>query len=342
MNHISISTGTIVRFFSIAILMVALYYLLDVILVILAAVVIASAFEPIVRRLERRGINHTLSVVLIYLVISMVVAGTAIFLLPSVLREVAEFLGNLPNTISLKQLWSPIDATVASGSEALGSRAIPIADFITGLQSIVVGAGTDTFQFITKVFGGIVSFILILVMSFYLLVKKDGIDEFLRIVTPIRHHEYIIHLWKRSQRKMALWLQGQAILGLIVGVLVYIALMIVGIKHALLLALLAATLEIIPIFGPIVAAVPALFVAFSASGLGMVLLVLGLYVIIQQVENHLLYPLVVRKIVGISPIVVIIAVLIGAKLAGLLGALVAVPISAAFMEYVNDLEKDKR
>ena len=64
--------------------------------------------------------------------------------------------------------------------------------------------------------------------------------------------------------------------------------------------------------------------------------------IIQQVENHLLYPLVVRKIVGISPIVVIIAVLIGAKLAGLLGALVAVPISAAFMEYVNDLEKDKR
>ena len=342
MNHISISTGTIVRFFSIAVLMVALYYLLDVILVILAAVVIASAFEPIVRRLERRGINHTLSVVLIYLVISMVVAGTAIFLLPSVLREVAEFLGNLPNTISLKQLWSPIDATVASGSEALGSRAIPIADFITGLQSIVVGAGTDTFQFITKVFGGIVSFILILVMSFYLLVKKDGIDEFLRIVTPIRHHEYIIHLWKRSQRKMALWLQGQAILGLIVGVLVYIALMIVGIKHALLLALLAATLEIIPIFGPIVAAVPALFVAFSASGLGMVLLVLGLYVIIQQVENHLLYPLVVRKIVGISPIVVIIAVLIGAKLAGLLGALVAVPISAAFMEYVNDLEKDKR
>ena len=342
MNHISISTGTIVRFFSIAVLMVALYYLLDVILVILAAVVIASAFEPIVRRLERRGINHTLSVVLIYLVISMVVAGTAIFLLPSVLREVAEFLGNLPDTISLKQLWSPIDATVASGSEALGSRAIPIADFITGLQSIVVGAGTDTFQFITKVFGGIVSFILILVMSFYLLVKKDGIDEFLRIVTPIRHHEYIIHLWKRSQRKMALWLQGQAILGLIVGVLVYIALMIVGIKHALLLALLAATLEIIPIFGPIVAAVPALFVAFSASGLGMVLLVLGLYVIIQQVENHLLYPLVVRKIVGISPIVVIIAVLIGAKLAGLLGALVAVPISAAFMEYVNDLEKDKR
>jgi predicted PurR-regulated permease PerM len=141
---------------------------------------------------------------------------------------------------------------------------------------------------------------------------------------------------------MALWLQGQVILGLIVGVLVYTALMIVGIPHALLLALLAAAFEIIPIFGPILAAIPAGLIAFSSFGIGTAVLILGIYIMIQQVENHLLYPLVVRKIVGVSPIVVIIAVLIGAKLAGILGALVAVPISAAFVEYINDLEKDKK
>lgn len=342
MNPISISTGTIIRFFSIAVLVVALYYLLDVILVILAAVVIASAFEPIVRRLERRGIDHTLSVFLIYLLLSVVVIGVVVFMIPPVLREVAEFLGNLPRTISIKELWSPIDAVHVSSSEALGSQTIAIADFINGLQTIVVGAGSDAFQTISTIFGGIVSFVLIFVMSFYLLVKKDGIDEFLRIVTPIRHHEYIIHLWKRSQRKMALWLQGQVILGLIVGVLVYVALTIVGIPHALLLALLAATFEIIPVFGPILASIPAALVAFSSFGIGTAVLILGLYIVIQQVENHLLYPLVVRKIVGVSPIVVIIAVLIGAKLAGILGALVAVPISAAFVEYINDLERDKK
>jgi len=342
MNNISISTGTIVRFFSIAVLMVALYYLLDVILVILAAVVIASAFAPIIRRLEARRINHTVSVVLLYVGISVVAIGVVVFLFPPVLRETAEFLGNLPRTISLQQLWSPIDAANVSESDSLVHPTISIADFIGGLQTLVAGAGADTFQTISTIFGGFVSFILILVMSFYFSVKKDGIDDFLRIVTPIRNHEYIIHLWKRSQRKMALWLQGQVILGLIVGVLVYAALTIVGIKHALLLAILAAALEIIPIFGPILAAVPAALVAFSSAGIGTSLLILGLYIVIQQVENHLLYPLVVRKIVGISPIIVIIAVLIGAKLAGILGALVAVPISAAFVEYINDLEKGKR
>ncbi len=340
MNHISISTGTIVRFFSIAVLMVALYYLLDVILVILAAVVIASAFEPIIRRLERRGINHTVSVALLYVCISLGAIGVVVFLFPPVLRETAEFLGNLPRTISLGELWSPIAETSVSDS-SLAHQTIPIAEFVAGLQTIVAGAGADTFKTIATIFGGFVSFIIILVMSFYFSVKKDGIDEFLRIVTPIRNHEYIIHLWKRSQRKMALWLQGQVVLGLIVGVLVYTALTIVGIKHALLLAILAAALEIIPIFGPILAAIPAALVAFSSAGIGTSLLIVGLYIVIQQIENHLLYPLVVRKIVGISPIIVIIAVLIGAKLAGILGALVAVPISAAFVEYINDLEKDK-
>lgn len=337
----SISTGTIIRFFAVAVFIVTAYYLLDVILVVLAAVVIASAFEPIVRRLGRYGLNHTVSVISIYLIIALVLAGLSIFFLPSVLKETTEFLSNLPQTISIQELWSPIDSGAVGDAETSDRGTIYISDFINGLQSIVVGAGKDGFQTITTIFGGILSFIMILVLSFYLLVKKDGIDEFLHIVTPVRHHEYIIHLWKRSQRKMALWLQGQAILGLIVGILVYTALTIVGIKHAMLLAIFAAALEIIPIFGPIIAAVPAGLVAYSAYGIGTSLLIIGIYIIIQQVENHLLYPLVVRKVVGISPIVVILAVLVGAKLAGVLGALVAVPLSAAFMEYINDIEKSK-
>lgn len=337
----SISTGTIIRFFAVAVLLVAAYYLVDIILVVLAAVVIASAFEPIVRRLGRYGMNHTVSVISIYLLISLVLAGLTVFFLPSVLREATEFLSNLPKTISIQELWSPINSVGINNSETFGSHTISISDFINGLQSIIVGASTDAFQTISTVFGGILSFILILVLSFYLLVKKDGIDEFLRIITPIQHHEYIIHLWKRSQRKMALWLQGQAILGIIVGILVYVALVIVGIKHAMLLAIFAAALEIIPIFGPIIAAVPAALIGFSSYSIGISVIVVVIYVIIQQVENHLLYPLVVRKVVGISPIVVILAVLIGAKLAGVLGALVAVPLSAAFMEYINDIEKSR-
>ncbi|MEK9178013.1 MAG: AI-2E family transporter, partial [Patescibacteria group bacterium] len=157
-----------------------------------------------------------------------------------------------------------------------------------------------------------------------------------------KHHEYIIDLWARSQRKIALWLQGQIILGIVIGVLVYLVLMIVGIPHALVLALFAAILEIIPVFGPIIASVPAILLAFTDRGLGTGLLLMGLYLIIYQFESQLFYPLVVKKVVGISPIVVILALVIGVKLAGVLGALIAVPLAAAFMEYIHDIEKYKK
>ncbi|MDP3962431.1 MAG: AI-2E family transporter, partial [bacterium] len=197
------------------------------------------------------------------------------------------------------------------------------------------------FKTASFIFGGELSFILMIVLSFYLAVQEDGVGSFLKIVSPVKHHEYIINLWKRSQRKIGYWMQGQLLLGVIVGVLVYLGLMILGVKNALLLASIATIFEIIPIFGPILAAVPAVLISFVDGGATLVLLVIGLYLIIHQFENHLLYPLVVRKIIGISPIVVILALVIGAKLAGFLGALLAVPIASALMEWIDDVEKDK-
>lgn len=340
-STISISTGTIVRFFAIAVLIFSLYFLFDIVLAVLAAIVIASALEPVVRRFNRFGLNRIVSVIIMYAIIAIILAGATIFFVPKVLEEVAGFISNLPQTISLQQLWSPL-GDIGGGTGTLGGHTIAISDFITGIQSFFVGNRADAFQTVSIVSGGILSFILILALSFYLAAKGEGVDDFLRIITPIHRHEYIIGLWKRSRRKIGLWLQGQVILGLIVGVLVYLMLVIVGIKHALLLAIFAAVLEIIPLFGPFIAAIPAALVAFTSAGTGTGLLVIGLYVIIQQIENHFFYPLVVRKIVGISPIIVILALVIGAKLAGVLGALIAVPLSAAFMEYVNDIEKGKK
>jgi len=341
--NIQITTGTIIRFFIIVILLAALYFMSDVLLVVLAAVIIASAAEPVVRRLSRYKIHRIISVILIYLVLAAILAGLLVFFLPLVLNDFTTFLGTLPSKISLESLWSPIrDLGVTFGSTSMSGQSISVHDFVIGLQTLITGTGSDAFQTISFIFGGILSFLLIVVLSFYMAVQVDGVDDFLRIITPVVHHDYIINLWKRSQRKIGLWLQGQIILGIVVGVLVYLVLMIVGIPHALVLAVLAALFEIIPVFGPIISSVPAILIAFSEKGIGTGFLLVGLYVIIYQFESQLFYPLVVKKIVGISPIVVILALVIGAKLAGLLGALIAVPLSAAFMEYVHDIEKYKK
>jgi predicted PurR-regulated permease PerM len=189
------------------------------------------------------------------------------------------------------------------------------------------------------VFGGVLSFVLILVFSFYFAMQEKGIEEFLAIITPAEYEKYVVGLWHRTQRKIGLWMQGQLILGLIVGILVYLGLTLIGVEHALVLAVLAGLFEIIPVFGPTLSAIPAVAIGFSGGGVGIGLFVVALYVIIQQFENHLIYPLVVTKVVGVPPLLVILALIIGAQVAGFLGILLAVPIAAAVQECVADLDQ---
>lgn len=343
---IRINTGTIVRVIVIVVLLLALWYMFGIVLVVLAAVVIASAIEPVIRRMKRHRVHRIISVIVIYILMAVILASIMIFVVPIMARESIDFLNNLPQSISLGDLWSPIsNAGLSFGtgiSQSLSSHTVSLSDLVSGLQNTIVGTSADAFKTASVLFGGVLSFLLIVVLSFYLAVQEEGVADFLRIIAPVKHHFYISDLWARSQRKIALWLQGQIILGILIGLLVYLVLMIVGIPHALLLAVIAGLFEIIPVFGPIISSVPAILLAFADKSIGTGVLLIGLYIIIYQFESQLFYPLVVKKVVGISPIVVILALVIGAKLAGLLGALVAVPLSAALMEYIHDIEKYKK
>jgi len=183
---------------------------------------------------------------------------------------------------------------------------------------------------------------LIIVISFYLAVQEDGVGKFLKIIVPIKREDHVIGLWKRSRIKIGRWLQGQLMLGVLVMVLVYLGLTLLGIKNALLLAVLAGLFELIPIFGPIIASVPAIAFGYIDGGVSLALVVAGLYVIIQQFESNLIYPLVVKKVVGVPPIISIIALVIGGKLAGFLGIILAVPIATIFIEILDDMEREKK
>jgi predicted PurR-regulated permease PerM len=345
-NRFSISTGTIVRFFGIGVLILVLYQIFNIVIVVLAAVVIASAMEPVVRRLRYHfGFHRVLSVIILYLLLIAVLAAVVVFFVPLVLSDISDFLASMPSTVSLDNLWGPIKGlgiNLGPISNTFSAYTIPLSDFVGNIQKIILGTSTGALQTASLVFGGLLSFLLIMVLSFYLAVQEEGVDDFLRIIAPVRKHDYIINLWKRSQRKIGFWMQGQILLGIIVGVLVYIVLKVVGIPFAFALAVLAAIFEIIPVFGPIISSIPAIFIAFADRGVGTGLLLVGLYIIIYQFESQLFYPLVVQKIVGINSIVVILSLVIGAQLAGLLGAIIAVPLSAALMEYVNDIEKRKK
>jgi predicted PurR-regulated permease PerM len=337
-QSISISIGTIIKTIVVGLLFMALFALKDLVLVLLVSIVVASAVEPGTQWFIRRKVPRLFAVILIYLLIAVAFACVVFFLLIPLLSESGNFLENFPLYFNASIVSNTIGDT---GFVADLTNSLNIEKVITHINALVNTVSTNAFGTVTTVFGGLLSFFLMTILSFYLAVEEDGVGKFLKAITPLKHEKYVVALWQRSQRKIGLWMQGQLVLAVIIGMLVYLGLSIINVPNALLLASLAAAFEIIPLFGPILASIPAVMISFVTGGFSLAILVIGLYLIVHQFENQLIYPLVVKKVVGVSPIVSIIALAAGWQLAGFIGLVLSVPISAVIIEFFDDLEKNK-
>lgn len=337
-QNITISLGTITKTIVIGLLFFALFILKDLVLVLLVSIVVASAVEPGTQWFMRKGVPRLFSVILIYLFIAISLASIVFFLLIPLLSESSDFLTNFPLYFNANIVSNTIGD---HGFVADLTNNLNLEKAIEQINVLITTVSSNAFGTVTTVFGGILSFFLMTILSFYLAVEEDGVGKFLKAITTIKHEAYVVDLWKRSQIKIGLWMQGQLVLAVIIGMLVYLGLLIIGIPNALLLACLAAAFEIIPLFGPILASIPAVMIAFVAGGFPTALVVIGLYLIVHQFENQLIYPLVVKKVVGVSPIVSILALATGWELAGFVGIVLSVPIAAVIIEFFDDFEKNK-
>ena len=332
---LSISASTFVKAVLVVLFFVLLFVLKDLVLVLLMSIVVASAIEPGTQWFVRHKVPRLFAVILIYVAIFICFAGIIFFLFLPLLSESSDFLKNFPTYFNTTSITDSLNNNefFASGSISSFTNSINLDDVVSQLNHITSSVTSNTFGTVASFFGGFLSFLLMVVLSFYLAVEEDGVGKFLKAITTIKHEKYVVSLWKRSQRKIGLWMQGQLVLAVVVGMLVYLGLLITGVPNALLLAFLAGAFEIIPLFGPIMASIPAIAIGFVAGGVPLAGVVAGLYIIIQQFENQLIYPLVVKKVVGVSPIVSI--------LAGLTGLILSVPVAAVIIELFDDFEKDK-
>jgi predicted PurR-regulated permease PerM len=355
--HIHISMSTIMKTILVLISLYVLYLIKDIALVVLTAVVLASAAEPATLFFMRQKLPRVFSVVLVYVISIGILLGSFYTIVPLLLEDTSTFLKSVPKYVDSVSLWSPIEKSevantkavamefsqgIEQSQQAVGSgNGASVATIIEDINNTLSNASAGFVKTLSSVFGGVFSLILIIVLSFYLSVQEDGVEKFLRIITPLNEEKAVIDLWRRTQKKIGLWMQGQMVLALLIGVLVYLGLMVIGVKNALLFAALAALLETIPLFGPIIAAIPAVATAWNDGGASIGFITAGFYLIIHQFENHLVYPLVVTKIVGVPPILVILALIIGFKLAGFLGIILSVPIATFVVELMDDVQKRK-
>lgn len=335
-RHVEISSGTLFRTILIILAILFLYLVRDVIALIFISILIVSAIDPAVDWMQRKKIPRPLGVSLVYLFMLAVISLSVSFLIPPLVEQFRDFSQKLPKFYQeIINFSDSLGITFTSQDAASGT-----AQTFSGLGSELSSLSGQIFTKTIGFFSGFISAIVILAMAFYMAVKEDGIKKFIISITPEKHKEYAAHLTDKIKFKMGKWMQGQLLLMVIIFALDFIGLSILKVPYALALAIFAGLLEVVPYIGPIISAVPGIILGFTVSPF-IGLMTILLYWLAQQFENYVVVPQIMKKAVGLNPITVIVALLIGVKLGGIFGAIVAVPVAAAISVVTDDLMKEK-
>lgn len=326
-----------INFFSVIkiILVLVLFYFLilikDVLAILFVSLILASAVDPSVDWMQKRKIPRALGVLFIYSALFSLIGLTIYLIIPPIITEVGELSDDFPRYIE----------RVTSGINVLKeySQQHGILDNVRNnlgaLSANLQGAASGIFSTVSGILGGIFSFFLVLVITFYMVVEENAIKKLVWSIAPTQYQPYVMQLINRMQKKIGMWLRGQLILSLIIFLLTYMGLSFLGVKYALVLALIAGLTEFIPYLGPMIGAIPAIMLAFLQTPI-LALFVLALYYVIQLVENNILVPKIMQKAVGLNPIISIAVLLMGFKVAGVVGAILAIPVATAISVFVQD------
>jgi predicted PurR-regulated permease PerM len=333
-TFISLKFETVIQLLLLAALAVALWKIGSTLVVIATAIVVAAFVEgtagPFMKRLS---LPRPASVVIVYVTLFALFGGALYLILPTFIQEISGLLTLLPEGSGLTE----IIGTLGNGATPVGDDPVAIADHIRETYQSLSG---NVFQIAGSLFGGVVNVVLIMVISFYLSMQDRGIEQFLRLITPVQHESYVVDVWHRTQKKIGYWFQGQMVMALIVAILTYIGLTIVGSPYALVLSLTAGVFELVP-FGLLLAVVPALVIAFQAGGWTLLLWVAIIYIVIQQFENYVLQPLIIQRATGIPSLVILLSIIIGVNLFGIYGLFLGIPVAVLAVELINDKEAKK-
>lgn len=342
-TSISITTETIVRAVVVFLVVFVLWFLIDLIFIMLTAIVIASFVESAVPYFKKIGINRVFGIVILYAGTLFSMAGLFYLFAPLLITEIYNFSTfistYIPNVSFLDYFQNEEFAGAKDIVNSLGGN-FSLSSLLSVSNAFISNLSGGFFQTASVLFGSIFNFALIILISFYLAMEEKGIENFLRLVFPIQHEDYVVDLWTRSSRKIALLLKGQAVLATVVAVLIYLILSLLGIEYALFLAIIAGIMEIIP-YGIWVALIPAFTFSYLSTGISSAFMVTGAYLIIHQFEVFLFAPIIIKKIVGLSPIVIILSALIGFELGGVWGLVLSIPITVVVIEFLSDIEKRK-
>lgn len=305
-----------------------LFYVKDIVVLLVVSFILATALEPAVYFLEKRKIPRWIAAILVYILLIFIVGGLVRLVLP-------------PTTQQIQNLFDARHEIGARIGDLFSRAPEQIKDFAQNYSSKLPEKIGEFFSSsilanVLGVFSGLLGIATVIVVSFYLLLEKNLFERTILRFWPKKSREKAVKTFQQMSFKISLWSRGQLILSASIGLLAFIGLTVLRVDYALTLALLAAFGELLPIIGFWIALIPTLLIAFAISPITG-LSVLILYFAIQQFEAQILVPQVMKRAVGLSPVVIIISLLVGAKLLGILGVLIAIPIVSAGSVILDNL-----
>ena len=316
------STKIILKVIFAGLALVFLWMVRDILLILLLSLVLASAMEPMVDYFSEKRVPRAVSVLTAYILVIATAVFVVYLLIPPVIVQVKILADRWPEyVIQLERLMG--NATLSF--DQVGSYLKQMTEGYKG------GLLTGT----VSIFNAFFTLITVLVISFYLVAEDRGMKKFIATLLPTQHRDFAVSLISKIQKKMGLWVIGQIILSVSIFILAFIGLSLLRVDYALFLALLAGILEVVPYIGPFLSAVPGVFFAFIQNP-PLALAVAVMYLIIQKTEGYVLVPKIMERTVGTSPLVVLLALLTGFKLAGIIGLLIAVPVVSALTVVVTE------
>ncbi len=294
-----------------------------VLIALFVSYILMAAISPYVELLRRLKIPKPIAVIIPYFIAIAFLFLIILSLLPFFVVQVELLFARFPSY--LNQDVKFLDTFIT------GSKLNALAT--SELENI----GKSAFTITSKVFGGIFSAISVFAISFYFLLYRDTVRKSFASLFPKHLRDRVDKISREAEDKLGSWLRGQIVLSGFIGVLTWIVLTFLGIDFALSLAVIAGILELIPTIGPILSAIPAIIVALNIS-IPMALFVAVSYFLIQLLENNILVPRIMGRAVGLNPIIIIIGIIVGGKLLGVAGALLAIPAISLLVVVYKNLE----
>lgn len=324
-KNLEISWVGLWRIFIFALFVVLMFFSRDILLGLFLAIVISSGLEVPITMLEKLRIPRTIGVIFVFLLLLLTIVIVLYAIVPLIILNLNTAIFDIQEAAG-NAWWRDFFNFKAARS---------INEVIDRVITEFLSSGVSPLDVFSQVLGGLSLTVSVFVISFYLTLSRNGVERFIRAVLPLDYEEAALKIYENSRQKIGFWFRAQIVMSFIMGVMVWLTLSLIGVKYAFLLGAIAGILELIPFVGPILAGAASVLVAFTASSALAVYTLLA-FLILQQFESNILVPFLTRRAVGLHPIIVIVALLMGIQIGGFLGAIIAVPVAAVFQEVIEE------